>query len=1514
MSEKVSAHLIDASTTDDKVRSLTLQTEKLKDLVRIISRKIGELLIESAGIETDGMKDDNAAAVKMVDKMKEIVTQKSKEILTEQDKRGLYVLTDNKAKETVEFPQFEGKRGENVYEFVEKFKRAIVANQVAESDKVAKLIKCLNGDARKKIGAHYSDVILALTELESYFGNPHVIWQVCVEDMKKFECSGSSTNPLWGRYGTQTWVMGIASVLEFVRRAGCLASEFKVVEPQVYSVATTNVVRCCIPFRYREMLNESLGDLNVSEKEKLQKIKVFLQKKKVAAQQECQLQDGELGAEKPGKSGGGRSNNCGSGMKEREPPGTKQQNSGHNCYKDELCKIKWHLLGCKELYKITKISDRNEFLKSKARCIRCGNMFRTRSVPGTELTRHRCDWRGYKEKVKCTEPGCYWGAAMCQNQKPDNLSQELKDWLSRLKIRYEANPVRRKKSVEVENMDSEVEPVYNFPPPVPTVPWIGFQTQRKPVREETPVRYSREKLQNGEQAMFMMDDELPGFFESDMMQAKIKSINLRPIPKNQDCLFMLTYMKGKTRDLLVFLDSGCNFWVCRSGVPETELRAVKLAEGPISIGVAGDMQLQAEAEWGAVLPLEDGTHQIVWGLSLDKVTGDMPTVDLTPIMTKLKREARGNKEVQAIRVPKKVGGQVDMIFGLLYAKIYPEPVHVFENGCTLFRTKLLQSDKNITYCIGGPIGVFDEMAANTGMTAAMNWMLSTAAQVKDFKPRTDFFSICEKREEKALMFTREQGIIMEDKLHSFQKEYTEDEFDDEYENAEQSVLESVDDQITGGQPVETLENVSKICDSTESVSCENCAKVVNEDDLYVYSVKGEFTRFMDQQNAGLHTDYKCVKCRNCVECLRGAMYEKVSIRAEGEQQLIKESVWLDDQSKQAKAKLAFWANPEEHLKDNQFIAMKRLENVCRKHGKDPEVVKSFTAGFNKLMSKGFIKKVVDLTPLQQEMLKSSRSRYTIPWDIAFNPRSMSTKARPVMDVSSTTPGGASLNELCAKGTPQLVNLLNLILGWMVGPVALVGDATTFYNCVQLEEEDWTYQRLLLRENLDPNNEVMEAVVTTLIYGVTCVSTQTEQVITLLAEKIWEEIPDVATFLLLHHYVDDFSKSVLDLETTQKLIKATDMVLDTIRLTIKAWTVSGKAPTDKVSEDRISVMFGGIVWYPEVDFWKVYIQLTHFGKKKRGRYPDNLDTFDGKMMKMEDFVKKDLTRRDCTSVMARVFDPTGRLAPLIGWTTPMGELHGLSAAGNIRLVLEKALEGWLDIIHTGSDSEIALMWVQHEHLKLEVFQRNRAINTRMKLDLDQIYHVAGSKMPADVGTRPDLVSKSAISPASSWFQGKPWMRLSVDKAIKEKVIKKIENISLPDNGQDEFKKGVIFDRSLQPIERGAAETHLLTITQKDKNQMADFMVKYQYVYPPLKRGHKSLVRITSYVLLAAKRFKRLLYSAKIRRQELDQSELWPLRLPSCQVLHLLCEPCGELPCEAGHADQVVQDQRGGGGKE
>ena len=67
---------------------------------------------------------------------------------------------------------------------------------------------------------------------------------------------------------------------------------------------------------------------------------------------------------------------------------------------------------------------------------------------------------------------------------------------------------------------------------------------------------------------------------------------------------------------MVFIDSGCNFWLAEEGIPETELKSCKLADGPIPMGVAGGQTMNASAEWASLLPIGDGGHQIVRGLTV----------------------------------------------------------------------------------------------------------------------------------------------------------------------------------------------------------------------------------------------------------------------------------------------------------------------------------------------------------------------------------------------------------------------------------------------------------------------------------------------------------------------------------------------------------------------------------------------------------------------------------------------------------------------------------------------------------------------------------------------------------------------------------------------------------------------------------------------------------------------------------------------------------------------------------
>ena len=105
-----------------------------------------------------------------------------------------------------------------------------------------------------------------------------------------------------------------------------------------------------------------------------------------------------------------------------------------------------------------------------------------------------------------------------------------------------------------------------------------------------------------------------------------------------------------------------------------------------------------------------------------------------------------------------------------------------------------------------------------------------------------------------------------------------------------------------------------------------------------YTVGQDVRKFMEYQEIGLDQGFKCPQCRKCKQCQRGAGYEKISMKEEAEQEIIRSSVFLNEEENKAIVKLAFIADPVENLKPNKYSALKRLDNVCRKYSNEPKAV------------------------------------------------------------------------------------------------------------------------------------------------------------------------------------------------------------------------------------------------------------------------------------------------------------------------------------------------------------------------------------------------------------------------------------------------------------------------------------------------------------------------------------------------------------------------------------------------
>ena len=190
---------------------------------------------------------------------------------------------------------------------------------------------------------------------------------------------------------------------------------------------------------------------------------------------------------------------------------------------------------------------------------------------------------------------------------------------------------------------------------------------------------------------------------------------------------------------------------------------------------------------------------------------------------------------------------------------------------------------------------------------------------------------------------------------------------------------------------------------------------------------------------------------------------------------------------------------------------------------------------------------------------------------------------------------------------------------------------------------------------------------------------------------------------------------------------------------------------------------------------------------------------------------------------------------------MVELEGICSAANLGWIVRNALKGWDLTYIQGSDSTIALCWVLSEQLRLNEFHRNRVVQIRRGVELNNIYHVKTEALVADVGTRPEKVQIKDVLPGSRWQNGVDWMKMTVGQAVDSGDIKAALEIQINDQEKDEFKDGVVYHKIPEVLTRGHA-------LNKDRiTKLEERALFSKYVILPTKFGFKLSFRITMLVI-------------------------------------------------------------------
>ena len=1366
------------------MRRIDSWDQRLKDITKE-SRKFEEEALGKDEVKT--LVDE--INVKLSE-LKLVKSTKVSELVNEDKDRGLNSLCENKHKSSVVFPEpFKGVMGENVFKFKKEIVAAIKDTQVKKADQVRTLIKYLKGDAKSRVGDHQPSLEAALKVLEDFYGNPNLIWLRYRQDFEK-EFSGN-VNAKWGTLGSTKRIDVIARLIEFIRQAVQFAEDYPQLKEDILSAYTVKLLMKSMPLEEVRMVYLSIDEVNATHRDKIEKIQDILERLKncgILAVNEL-VEENTINRS---ANTGNRDSRPNSGQG-RNPLGLSSHSGSvcsvdikHDCTKCRKCEPNWGLLGCEQLYKLTSVEERIQYCKESGCCINCGIALLHNN---SDSTCQRCDYNSPTNRrlVRCSVSWfsaaanrvqrCFRGAALCiQHQTQKNTDAKLIEWLKERKIKHEMFT-------------------------------LNHQIQKTSSKREA-------KGQCGREIELLSDKKVVDLLRKEMENADFENGKIEDIPEGENMFsFFLIQGRDGTEPIQVFADSGANFWFALESVTR-KLVCVKTHKDPMPITIGGGNVIYSTGEWAAALPMANGSFQAVRGQTMKSLVGQMPRYDLRRTLDDVKKQYPSNKKLQQLIIPPVLGGEIEMILGSKYLKVYPDPVQVTPTGLTVSISRLRSPTGQNTAVISGPVKFINSVLQSNKARDAFESMKAMIVHARDYRPVLEFFP----------------------------KSYPVNSLiSQEFPESERSCLQ---------------ESCDRVIDTSFSLPlhCTSCNISV--------TVQSELKRFMDLQEAGLKTDYRCIRCRHCGDCKKGAGYEKLSMKQEAEQELVRESIEIKDGY--AIAKLPFTLPPEESLKNNRGIALKRLDSVINKYCSNPETKRGILSAWEKMISKGHLKFVKDLEPDIQNMLVNAKVSYWIPWNVNFKD-SNSTPIRTTFDASSQTSSGLSLNECLAKGTPNLIELLRLILDWMMGSHAFCGDISQFYPSIHLEPEHWCYQRILLRESLDKNGDLLEAVLIKLAFGVQSVSAQSEEAVKRVAEQYSQEFPDVASLLTKKRYVDDVgSSSMSESESLFLINKSSEILKKRLNMDVKGWSVSGKKPPDEVSNDGVSVGFAGFLWFPELDVYSLNIPPLCLDKKQRGRLPEGSFGFDPKVLSLEEYIPMELTRRQTTRAIARIWDPIGKCAPItlrikhdlrklirelpewdkpmspvarslwvqnfgmieeirnllyprcsrpedalrktcrlwllvdaaewgmivtvyVGWerksgeyscshllgkgllgpeplTLPQKELHILSVGADIKEFFMSALGEWVEEVLVASDSEIALCWASYETVKLNQYNRVRVINITSKINLQDLFHVKGQDNPADIGTRVRSIAPSDVFPDSEYITGKPWMKLGRNDAV------------------------------------------------------------------------------------------------------------------------------------------------------